>query len=82
MPVLPSAFQTFGSGGKLAVEVSMIGFLLGTCTAFFVVMGDLAPPIVASLANVEATANLRMVILIGEKAFFQFCFVHSLFLIH
>ncbi len=77
MPVLPSAFQTFGSGGKLAVEVSMIGFLLGTCTAFFVVMGDLAPPIVASLANVEATANLRMVILIGEKAFFQFCFVHS-----
>lgn len=51
------------------MEVSMIGFLLGTCIAFFVVMGDLAPPIVASITGVEATDNLRMVILVGLGLF-------------
>lgn len=43
----------------------MIGFLMGTCIAFFVVMGDLAPPVVAKITGVASTANLRLVILIG-----------------
>ncbi len=66
-PLFISAFQTFGSGGKLGVEVCMIGFLIGTCVAFFVVMGDLAPPVVAAAAGVEPTDNLRMVILVGME---------------
>ena len=53
------AFHTFGSPGKLAVEVSMIGFMMGTCTAFFVVVGDLAPPIVANIAGLTEDDNLR-----------------------
>jgi len=47
----------------------MIGFLLGTCTAFFVVMGDLAPPIVANLAGVESSDNLRLSILVCESCY-------------
>ncbi len=46
--------------------MSMIGFLLGTCTAFFVVMGDLAPPIVARVLGIEPTDNLRLFILVGK----------------
>lgn len=30
------AYHTFGSSGKLVVEVGILGFLIGTCVAFFV----------------------------------------------
>ena len=63
------AFQTFGPAGKLAVEMCMIGFLMGTQIAFFVVMGDLAPPILANLAGIDPTAKLRLVILVGLGLF-------------
>jgi hypothetical protein len=43
----------------------MIGFLMGTAIAFFVVMGDLAPPIIADFAGVESSMRLRLVILVG-----------------
>lgn len=66
------AFQTYGSLGKLCVEVCMIGFLMGTCIAFFVVMGDLAPPVVAKITGVASTANLRLVILIALGIFVTF----------
>ena len=33
--------------------------------AFFVVMGDLGPPLIAKLAGVEQSYNLRLVILTG-----------------
>ena len=36
---------------------------MGTTIAFFVVMGDLGPPIIAGFAEVENSANLRLVIL-------------------
>ena len=57
------AFHTFGNSGKLFIELGIIGYLVGTTIAFFVVMGDLGPPIIASFAEVENTANLRLVIL-------------------
>ncbi|XP_059095002.1 putative sodium-coupled neutral amino acid transporter 10 isoform X2 [Tigriopus californicus] len=66
------AFQTYGSLGKLCVEVCMIGFLMGTCIAFFVVMGDLAPPVVAKITGTASTANLRLVILIALGIFVTF----------
>lgn len=53
------AFHTFGSYGKLAVEMSVIGFLIGVCIAFFVVIGDLGPPLAAEFLNIENAPNLR-----------------------
>lgn len=50
----------------MSVEISMIGFLMGTAIAFFVVMGDLAPPIVADFSGVESSERLRLVILVGK----------------
>ena len=51
------------------VELGIIGYLAGTSIAFFVVMGDLGPPFVASAMNIENTANLRLVILTGLGLF-------------
>ncbi|GIY73855.1 putative sodium-coupled neutral amino acid transporter 10 [Caerostris darwini] len=53
------AFHTFGSTGKLAVEMSVIGFLIGVCIAFFVVIGDLGPPLAAEFLSIENSPNLR-----------------------
>ena len=61
-----SAFNVFGAAGKMAIEVFMIGFLGGTCIAFFVVMGDLAPPIVSEHLGISNTERLRVGILIGN----------------
>lgn len=70
-----SAYEAFGSGGKLAIEVCMIGFMMGTCIAFFVVIGDLAPPIIANILRVDSTPNLRLVILIGKSGCFRSLYV-------
>ena len=45
----------------------MIGFMFGTGVAFVVVIGDLAPPVIANLVNIEPTENLRVITLIGEE---------------
>ena len=39
--------------------------MIGTSIAFFVVMGDLGPPLIAKLAGIEETYNLRLIILTG-----------------
>ena len=44
----------------------MMGFMMGTAIAFFVVMGDLAPPIVADLFGLETSQHLRTYILMGK----------------
>lgn len=63
------AFRAFGPLGKFAVEIGLIGFLIGTCIAFFVVMGDLGPQIVAQLSETQATSQLRTLILVSLAVF-------------
>ena len=48
-------------------QLGIIGFLVGTAIAFFVVMGDLGPPLLAEFTGIEQTANLRLVILTGKR---------------
>lgn len=61
-----SAFYLFGKLGKLAVELCIIMFLMGTCIAFFVVMGDLGPQIIGDTFNIKNTTALRPSIMIGN----------------
>ncbi len=48
-------------------QLGIIGYLAGTSIAFFVVMGDLGPPLLAELTGAEQTHNLRLVILVGQS---------------
>ena len=62
---VPSALSAWGAGGKLAVEVAMVAFLVGIGVSFHVVMGDLLPGIVALRLGVLPTDGLRCVLLLG-----------------
>lgn len=57
--------DVLGPKGRVMVELGMIGFLLGTCVAYFIMIGDLAPRIVAEFAEVEPTRNLRLICVIA-----------------
>nr|CAD7587373.1 unnamed protein product [Timema genevievae] len=59
------AFHTFGRMGKFLVELCIIGFLMGTCIAFFVVVGDLGPVIISKTFGINDSAALRPSVLIG-----------------
>lgn len=49
----------FGSSGKLMIELCSIGFLLGSCITYFVVIGDLGPQILSKLFGFNQTDSLR-----------------------
>lgn len=66
------AFHTFGTTGKFMVELGIIGFLMGTCIAFFVIIGDLGPTIIAKIMGITPTDTLRTSILIGMAVFCVF----------
>lgn len=57
------AFAVFGSAGKTFAEFSVVGFLLGTCVAFFVVIGDLGPALASQAFNLEQSPHLRAFIM-------------------
>lgn len=59
------AYYIFGGFGKFVIEVGMIGFLIGTCIAFFVVMGDLGPEIISEITGQDATSTMRSTILLA-----------------
>uniref|UniRef100_A0A8D8GMT3 Sodium-coupled neutral amino acid transporter 10 n=1 Tax=Culex pipiens TaxID=7175 RepID=A0A8D8GMT3_CULPI len=53
------AFYSFGFFGKLLVELCVVGYLLGTCVAYYVVVGDLGPQIMAKILSTNETSTLR-----------------------
>ncbi|XP_014668630.1 PREDICTED: putative sodium-coupled neutral amino acid transporter 10 [Priapulus caudatus] len=59
------SYHVLGPVGKFAVEISMIGFLIGTGIAYFVIIGDLGPPIVANLLGIEDDASLRKLLMVA-----------------
>lgn len=63
------SFHIFGTMGKLVVELGIIGFLMGTCVAFFVIIGDLGPAILAKALDIENNDSLRTTLLICVALF-------------
>uniref|UniRef100_A0A8D8X497 Sodium-coupled neutral amino acid transporter 10 n=1 Tax=Cacopsylla melanoneura TaxID=428564 RepID=A0A8D8X497_9HEMI len=63
------AFHVFGTMGKTVVELSIIGFMMGTCIAFFVVMGDLGPAILSNVFTHIRIETLRPFVLMGLAIF-------------
>ncbi|XP_017867045.1 PREDICTED: putative sodium-coupled neutral amino acid transporter 10 [Drosophila arizonae] len=62
--------HAFGTSGKLLAELCIIGYLIGTCITYFVVVGDLGPQIVAKLLGLEITEyqHLRTLVMFAITA--------------
>uniref|UniRef100_UPI00358F9660 solute carrier family 38 member 10 isoform X2 n=1 Tax=Myxine glutinosa TaxID=7769 RepID=UPI00358F9660 len=58
------AYQAYGTGGKFFVEASMIGLMLGTCIAFYVVIADLSSSFLSRTIMIPASFGLRALILL------------------
>ncbi|KAI8128687.1 hypothetical protein FF38_00310 [Lucilia cuprina] len=63
-------FHAFGTSGKLLVELCIIGYLLGSCITYFVVVGDLGPQIVTKMFSLENEhRHLRTLLMCGVTLF-------------
>lgn len=61
------ASYIFGPSGKLMAELCVIGYLMGTCITYFVVVGDLGPQIIAKLIDINGSDSLRYFIQTNPK---------------
>ena len=57
------SYLIFGSTGKLVIELCTFGYLIGTCVAFFVVIGGLGSSLVSSILSISNGPHLRTFIM-------------------
>lgn len=61
--------DVLGTKGRFLVEIGLIGFLLGSCIAYFIMIGDLAPKILAELIEIKYSNYLRFMTIMALSLF-------------